>query len=333
MKGRRFGAENHLGMGGGTVSREVQRNLEKAEDLCRKREPEKALPYLLKAMEDDNNLDAFVPSGNSLSQQARYRTIVYHICGIFSKSPCEAKGREGLQRLLGKNCFDGSTAKEYDGRCYRLLETRSFMRVLQAQVHLYCENGLYDKSTEAIIKMLRLCPGDNLGQRSWLGSVLLHCNRPSDALSFAHTWLVQRHEVPRGGTNFTASSSACLSSSQEESMSKYGNGAMAHTAAIASFKVFGDCDLSRHYVCFFVAYVFLVTGSLNISSRALNGPEDAQDYLFLTQDLWMEPAVWEWANSAEEAKRILFKTCANADCGAVETDVAQFKRCAACKEV
>ena len=31
-----------------------------AEDLCRKRKPEKALPYIFKAMKDPNNLDAII---------------------------------------------------------------------------------------------------------------------------------------------------------------------------------------------------------------------------------------------------------------------------------
>jgi hypothetical protein len=35
-------------------------SLDRAEDLCRRKKPAKALPFLLKAMEDGNNLDAFI---------------------------------------------------------------------------------------------------------------------------------------------------------------------------------------------------------------------------------------------------------------------------------
>ena len=35
-------------------------SLEKAEDLCRKKKFKLAVPYLLKAIQDDNNLDAFI---------------------------------------------------------------------------------------------------------------------------------------------------------------------------------------------------------------------------------------------------------------------------------
>lgn len=42
------------------VSAESQRNLEIAEGLCNRGKPNEAVPYLVKAMKDGNNLDAFV---------------------------------------------------------------------------------------------------------------------------------------------------------------------------------------------------------------------------------------------------------------------------------
>jgi hypothetical protein len=47
----------------------------------------------------------------------------------------------------------------------------------------------------------------------------------------------------------------------------------------------------------------------------------------------MDPAVWKWANDDVDAKKSLLKSCSNVNCGAVEQNVTQFKRCAACKEV
>lgn len=41
-------------------SRFLSHSLDKAEDLCRKKKPEKAIPFLMKALEDPNNLDAAV---------------------------------------------------------------------------------------------------------------------------------------------------------------------------------------------------------------------------------------------------------------------------------
>jgi len=62
----------------------------------------------------------------------------------------------------------------------------------------------------------------------------------------------------------------------------------------------------------------------------MNGPEEAQDYLWLTQDLWMENDVWTWANNNPDAKIKVLKTCSTGTCGKIETRVAEYKRCSAC---
>lgn len=67
--------------------------------------------------------------------------------------------------------------------------------------------------------------------------------------------------------------------------------------------------------------------------RAQNGPEDAQDYLWLTQDLWMQSDVWEWADQDPDTKNTVRRLCSRGACQKVETEVAEFKRCAACKTV
>ena len=100
--------------------------------------------------------------------------------------------------------------------------------------------------------MLRLCPGDNLGQRSWLGSLLLRAGRVSDALSFVQTWMAPaayRGDVIRhGGTDFGKPSSEALPASREEKLSDYTEANLPYTAAIASFKLFGDCTAARQYL-------------------------------------------------------------------------------------
>ena len=62
----------------------------------------------------------------------------------------------------------------------------------------------------------------------------------------------------------------------------------------------------------------------------MNGPEEAQDYLWLTQDLWMEDDVWTWANNNPDAKDKVLKTCSLGTCGRREVRVAEYKRCSAC---
>lgn len=70
-----------------------------------------------------------------------------------------------------------------------------------------------------------------------------------------------------------------------------------------------------------------------MNPRAMNGPEDAQDYLWLTQDLWMELDVWNWADEDAGIKASVRRMCCREGCDKVEANVAEFKRCAACKTV
>ncbi|KAI6127148.1 hypothetical protein F5141DRAFT_1186344 [Pisolithus sp. B1] len=275
-------------------------------------------------MEDENNLDAFVQFA-----------FLHHIPeGIKVLEDAERKGRTALKRRLGNDCFDDSG--QYVGNFYQVLTTRPYMRVLQAQVRLYFENRQYAESAKTIIEMLRLCPGDNMGQRTWLGSMLLLTNRYSDALSFCQTWLDPNRPsiVPRGGTAFKAPSSTCYDTEVENQILKLGSGAMAYNAALAAFRVFGDGELARQYLRIAAKINPIILTKIlakidkpkgfNMLPRTSNGPEDAQDYLFLTQD---------WANASQEAKNNVIKACSNGACGAIETKVAQFKRCAACKKV
>ena len=102
-----------------------------------------------------------------------------------------------------------------------------------------------------MIEMLRLCPGDNMGQRDWLGSVLLQAGRVSDALSFAQAWLDPQYDSrwpPRGGCVFDPPSKTPLLDSAVEKAKRWGPGAIYYTAALASFRLWGDCKLARQYL-------------------------------------------------------------------------------------
>lgn len=105
---------------------------------------------------------------------------------------------------------------------------------------------------EAAIEMLRLCPGDNLGLRDWLGSVLLKAGRVSDALSFIQTWMIPVADrgdlIPHGGTDFGKPSFEPLSASREEKLSEWTKAHLPYTGALAAFKLLGDCPMSRQYL-------------------------------------------------------------------------------------
>ncbi|KAI0773887.1 hypothetical protein C8Q74DRAFT_1199891 [Fomes fomentarius] len=331
---KRVGAESFMGIGGGTVSQESVNNLKIAEDLCRRRKPEQALPYLYKALDQDpDNLDAVVQMAFLMPTMK---------AGLNLLEDAAARGRANLQRSLGPNCFDDDS--EQIGYFWRILETRPYMRVLQAIVRLAFEVKDYSKSANTMIEMLRLCPGDNLGQRYWLGSVLLKAGRTAEAMSFAHVWLhLPRHVdwPPRGGCAFEPPVNAPLSSEFIESKKKWGS--LLYTAALASYKLWGDCQVARQYLRIAASanpYVLVKIlanvdqpKSLNNLPRSPNGPEDAHDYLWLTQDLWMSSHVWNWVNNDAEAKSYILKTCARQGCNTREVRAAEFKRCGGCKEV
>ncbi|TEB25434.1 hypothetical protein FA13DRAFT_1738376 [Coprinellus micaceus] len=337
---RRHGAESISGIGGGKmVSRESERNLNIARDLCQRRKPYEALPYLQKALKDPRNIDA----GIELAFLAPNKKECVKIL-----EESADRGKEILLKdWLGPDAFDDDGP--HVGRFWGLLETRPYMRALSALGRMYFETEEYAKSTATYIEMLRLNPGDNQGVRTSVGSSLIRDGRYADALYFAQKWLENSlgsgMPMARGGTDFGEPSKTLYTPEVEGKLSECWNGEMIHTAALASFKLLGDCDLSRQYLKIaakVTPYILLrVLGKitrpteLNMIPRSPNSPEEAHDYLWLSQDLWMEEDVWNWADNNPDAKQVILKNCSNEvqGCRTREGEVAQFKRCSACRLV
>ncbi|KAH8106247.1 hypothetical protein BXZ70DRAFT_918821 [Cristinia sonorae] len=256
----------------------------------------------------------------------------------------ESRGRENLMTILSSNCFeDGS--KEV-GQFWYIIQTRPYMRILHNMARISVEGKAYDKAVETVIEMLRLCEADNIGIREWLASLLIRVGRFEDALSFAQVWIDPRRPdiVPRGGCHFKPPSSQPLTAVKMSHMpSPWLRACFLYDAALAAFKLWGDCKLARQYLLLaakqnpiILVKIMAKTAqqkTLNNSSRAMNSPEDASDYLWLAQDLWMDPEVWTWAQSQRDVKMLLVKKCSRKGCSNVEEDVAQFKRCGACHQV
>lgn len=100
--------------------------------------------------------------------------------------------------------------------------------------------------------MLRLCQGDNMGQREFLPGLLLRARRYEDALSFCQVWLDPQFDGknrPLGGCTFAPPSTEPLS---QEAMNSHRNDAISTTllldAALASFHLYGDCEQARQYL-------------------------------------------------------------------------------------
>ena len=106
---------------------------------------------------------------------------------------------------------------------------------------------------DVVVEILRLCPGDNLGQRSWMGSILLQAGRNKDALHFSQRWLEKktRHDgtsPQKAGCDFeTEPSKTPLSRAEIDDMTEWTPACHMYTAAFAAFKLWGDCELARQY--------------------------------------------------------------------------------------
>jgi len=216
-------------------------SLQIGEDLCARRKPREALPYLDKALRaDPYNLDAYIqlaflaPDFNS---------------SVEILLTAEKKGRRKLIEICGPRCFDDNG--EQVGRFWNLIQTRPYMRVLQALVRFYVEKKDFPKAADTSIEMLRLCPPDNLGARYWLSTVLIKADRLKDALYFCQVWCDPSRPdiISRGGCNFEEPSRAQLSGRVMSTVAtSHSTKASLYDAALATFKLWGDCELAKEYL-------------------------------------------------------------------------------------
>ncbi|KAH8827602.1 hypothetical protein DL96DRAFT_1708936 [Flagelloscypha sp. PMI_526] len=336
MASKRFGLEKEAGLGVGVVNEKSRKALEKAEDLARKRRPKEAAPYVNEALElDPNNLDAYIQGAYLSPIEAGIELLEY----------AEKRGKTILKLQLGKNTFEDSGASV--GKFWQILETRPYMRVLSAQVTFFMMAKKYKECCNTICESLRLCPGDNQGNRAYLGSILLYLNRDSDALYFSQFQIEQLFQpapyTPYGGTLFSSPRRFLLDKDKEENLGTFGPGYMLYSAALASFRLWGaGSQEARQYLHLAVTanphILVRVLGKVskpserNMEPRTLNSHADAQDYLWLAQDLWTEPSVWEWINNDEVVKSFVLKPCSRGECPKKETRIREFQRCSGCHQ-
>ncbi|KAJ7055534.1 hypothetical protein C8F01DRAFT_1158544 [Mycena amicta] len=348
---KRFGAESLVGLGGGMVSAASQKATEKAADLVRRGRPKEAVPYLTEAMKDPNNLDAHI--------EMAFLTVN----AVRVLETAAVKGRKMMLDVLGPTAFDDNGP--YVGNFYDIPAARPYLRVLQALARFYVEvQHDYTKSAVTVIEMLRLCPGDNMGQRTWLGALLLHTSRPADALYFSQVWIdsfagrTPENAIPRrGGTDFKAPQKGIISSARNHT--EWIPAVHLYNAALAAFRLYGPTsEEAKEYLSLAAtANPHVLTkilagearpSELNPSPRQPNGPEDSQDYRWLAQELWTEPAVLKWVRECLKADasddsapgsgpslmNAVFKRCGNAKtCTKQETKALEFKRCAGCHTI
>ena len=100
--------------------------------------------------------------------------------------------------------------------------------------------------------MLRLCQGDNMGQRDFLPGLLLRAKRYEDALSFCQIWMDPQfngENRPLGGCTFAPPSPEPLSQGMITLHARDSRDTtQLLNTALASFHLYGDCEQARQYL-------------------------------------------------------------------------------------
>ncbi|KAF8829961.1 hypothetical protein HHX47_DHR2000211 [Lentinula edodes] len=317
---RRFGPEESRGLAGGSlVSAESLRYQKMADNLCAQGKPNEAAPFMLKAMEDKNNVDIFVTFA-FVQQNYRKALEVLEDGKLIGESSLESK--------YGPDAFkDGGPLV---GQFNEVMDTRPYMRLLQAMVRVAVECKNHRKAAETIIEMFRLNPMDPMQQHKWLPTLLCRIKRYPDTLYFCQVFLdifVSRLSLsqlpPGGGTQFLPPRRELYTPQEQEKMASY-ESTISYGAALAAFRLSGDCEESRMYLRAAVKANPTVMlkilrrserpRTLNASARSYNSPEDAHDYLWLSQDLWLEEDVWNWVHANSDAQQAVRKDCSRPGC-------------------
>ncbi|KAI0676909.1 hypothetical protein C8Q78DRAFT_1065590 [Trametes maxima] len=314
----------------------ARRNLRQAMDLVRAQQHEQSIPYFLRATEDYNNVEEVVQSALCFEDKCLALELL---------ESTEEIARATLSKSLGSDCFE-DTFYAY-GEFWGLMGPRTYMRVLCAIAGAAYDRGDLDKAIATSIEALRLCHGDNMGQRYLLSTMLLDAGRYADALSFCQTWMDERYDGmnrPLGGCVFQSPRSEPLDE-REFGRLKGGwvSAALQLDAAYAAFKLWGDCELARQYLRLGTESNPLIFAKMlamyknpskrRTEARVQNGTEDAHDYRWQAQRLWLEPDAWAWLSTSKDVEAIVTKTCAREGCGEREGWPLEFKQCSACKRV
>lgn len=199
---------------------------------------------------------------------------------------------------------------------------------------------------DASSESLRLCHEDRLGQRHLLTTLLLKARRHSEALRLCQYWLDPGYDMAHPSVRTRWSETRPSLEPLDDSIvefQKTETGAVCEllNAALAAFRIIGDCELARQCLrvatevnplimmkiltrfkrpsksCFRICLSPLTPlhlGKPYYRTRDINQREDAHDYRWLAQDLWERRDVWEWAHNDEEVFRLIRRVCTHDDC-------------------
>ncbi|KAJ7328710.1 hypothetical protein DFH08DRAFT_815484 [Mycena albidolilacea] len=161
-----------------------------------------------------------------------------------------------------------------------LIEARPYMCLLRNLVQLYVKAKCWDEAVATNIEILRICEPDNKGQCKRMAVLLLHAGQPTDALYFVQCWL--QYDEPPAATSiitFAPLRRMPMPDVQVEKMMRWVDLEMYPLVLIKVIRKFKEhINGDKHPL------------------HTMNSPEDAQDCLWLAQDLWMQDAPWNWVS-------------------------------------
>lgn len=88
--------------------------------------------------------------------------------------------------------------------------------------------------------------------RDWIPSLLLNASRPADALSFIQSWTtdaaMKGEDLRQGGIEFTPPTQSRYPEAIAEKVADKADMHMLYAGALASFKLWGDCELANQFL-------------------------------------------------------------------------------------
>ncbi|KAL8277339.1 hypothetical protein RQP46_010292 [Phenoliferia psychrophenolica] len=335
---RNMGIEAGRGYTAGLVKPASAASEQRGQEFKAKAQHEGAVKAFLKALDQDPaNCDAAI-------------TCIPYILGshedplpLLTSTLTAAKAR--LEQLHGPNFFKSEEEGGCAGRFWGILDTRPYMRLQSSVAEMARVGGDAALACAANLECLRLCPGDNMGQRAKTVPLLLAAGRATDALQFCLNWLLDSDNdychPPLGGGDFSPrpnpvdpTLSAPHAAPLLAAIHKEHSAEPLYDLALSAFTCHGNCELARLSLSRASSLNPIVLRKILLQKAppkdynrlpySLNGRETAQDYLVLSQTLWSAPAALAFASADPEARAGTLKECSA--CGVKEGEFGGHKR-------
>ena len=289
---------------------------------------------------DPNNTDAMITLASVLPE----RTGCSQLDMLLR---AERQAAQVLRQELGPRVFE-----EQRGRFWGLVQTRPYMRSLRAVMECGGFSDRLDVAVQAGVQLLRLCPGDNQGNRTQVAGFLARAGRVNDAIHFCLQYLFHREEdlcrPAEAGVDFPPRQYTWAEVQADVAANWHrlddGEPEFAFLLAAGVVRQFGlgaareEAERllrAAHGRNKHVLERLLTKGVPDQYSQSgfvsPNSPETAQNFLCVSGEVLLQEPVGSFV--VDLATPWVLRACSGPACARSETRVKEFKQCAACKEV